>query len=164
MMQKEFIKNMTIGMAKDYFRSVGEKEFRSTQLFGWIYDRNVRSFDEMTNFSKTLRAAMTERFVLSPLELSDRKRSADNGAEKFLFRTHDGEFIESVLLKNHLTEEGRITICVSSQVGCAMGCSFCATAGIGFRRNLETAEIIDQICQIRRAPPWRRRLLSALPP
>ena len=150
MMDRQFIKNMTIDMAKEYFRSVGEKEFRSTQLFGWIYDRNVRSFDEMTNFSKTLRADMAERFVLSPLELVDRKRAGDNSAEKFLFRTHDGEFIESVLLKNHLTEEGRITICVSSQAGCAMGCSFCATAGIGFKRNLETAEIIDQICQIRR--------------
>jgi 23S rRNA (adenine2503-C2)-methyltransferase len=141
---------MTIDMAKKYFASVGEKDFRATQLYSWVYDRNIRSFDEMTNFSKQLRADLSSRFELTPLELVDRKRSADNGAEKFLFRTHDGEFIESVLLKNHLTEEGRITICVSSQAGCAMGCTFCATAGIGFKRNLETGEIIDQICQIRR--------------
>lgn len=149
-MDRQFIKNMTIDDAKAFFLSIGEKEFRSRQLYSWLYERNVQSFDDMTDFSKNLRTQLDANFCISALELADRKCAGDNSAEKFLFRTRDGEYIESVLLKNNLTEEGRMTICVSSQVGCAMGCTFCATAGIGFRRSLETAEILDQVCQIRR--------------
>ena len=145
-----FIKNLNLEEATAYFLSSGEKEYRGRQLFNWLYERNVESFDEMTNFSKELRSRLATDFILTPLELEEQRVSSIDGTEKFLFRTWDGHYIESVLLRSEGDDEGRLTVCISSQVGCAMGCSFCATAGIGYRRNLETAEIIDQLCQIRR--------------
>lgn len=148
-MKYSFIKNLTLPEAEDIFSSLNEKPYRAAQLFNWLYERNVTTFMEMTNFSKDLRRALEERYILSPLSLEARQVSRD-GTEKFLFRTPDDNFIESVLLKNDGTEDGRLTICISSQAGCAMGCSFCETAKIGFRRNLETAEIIDQVCHVRR--------------
>ena len=116
----------------------------------WLYEKNVDSFEEMTNFSKELRARLDAEFSVNALELVERQVSAIDGAEKYLFRTVDGHFIESVLIRNEGTEEGRLTACISSQAGCAMGCRFCETAKLGFIRNLETAEIIDQLCQVRR--------------
>ena len=148
-MEREPIKNFNLEEARGIFISLGEKPYRAEQLFNWLYEINVASFGEMTNFSKDLRGRMEERYVLSPLTLEERKVSRD-GSEKYLFKTRDGHFIESVLIKNESSDEPRLTVCISSQVGCAMGCSFCRTAGIGFRRNLETAEILDQICQVRR--------------
>ncbi len=149
-MQKQCIKNFILPEAEDLFDSLGEKPYRAKQLFNWLYERNVASFSDMTNFSKQLRAKLDERYVLSPLALEDRLVSALDGTQKYLFRTRDDQFIESVLIKNEGTDDGRLTICVSSQVGCPMGCRFCQTAKIGFRRNLEAAEILDQICQVRR--------------
>ncbi len=148
-MQKKYIKNMTIADAKAHFAAIGEKSYRAEQLFNWLYEINVDSFDAMTNFSKTLRSRLDDEFALSALSLEERAISND-GTEKYLFRTHDGHFIESVLIRRDGSDDGRLTICISSQVGCAMGCRFCATARIGFKRNLETAEILDQICQVRR--------------
>ncbi len=145
-----FIKNLNLGQSVEYFLSTGEKEYRGRQLFNWLYERNVESFDEMTNFSKELRSRLASDFILTPLELEERRISRIDGTEKFLFRTWDGHYIESVLLRNEGDDEGRLTVCISSQIGCAMGCAFCATADIGYRRNLETAEIVDQLCQIRR--------------
>ncbi len=140
---------MTIEEAKDFFVSLGEKPYRAAQLFNWLYEINVDSFNHMTNFSKELRARLDEQYTISALSLEERAISYD-GTEKYLFRTHDGHFIESVLIKRDASEDGRLTICISSQVGCAMGCRFCNTARIGFKRNLETAEILDQVCQVRR--------------
>ncbi len=148
-MCKNFIKNWTLDEAKEFFASLGEKPYRARQLFNWLYEINVDSFDEMTNFSKELRARLREEFSLSALSVEERAISRD-GTEKYLFRTHDDHFIESVLIKRDGSDEGRLTICISSQVGCAMGCRFCSTARIGFKRNLETAEILDQICQVRK--------------
>ncbi len=148
-MEREHIKNHTLEEVRAIFLSLGEKPYRAEQLFNWLYEKNVASFDEMTNFSKELRSLLEERFVLSPLAIEDRMLSAD-GTEKYLFRTGDGHFIESVLIKNEGAEDTRLTICISSQVGCAMGCRFCETAKIGFRRNLRAAEILDQVCQVRR--------------
>ena len=144
------IKNMTYDDALRFFESVGEKPYRARQLFNWLYERNVQSFDEMTNFSKELRNELSSKFILSPLQLEERRVSQIDGTEKFLFKTADGHFIESVLLKNEGTADGRLTVCISSQVGCAMGCRFCETAKIGFKRNLDTAEILDQLCHIRK--------------
>ncbi|HPJ37023.1 MAG TPA: 23S rRNA (adenine(2503)-C(2))-methyltransferase RlmN [Spirochaetota bacterium] len=148
-MNTSFIKDLTLDEAEVLFASLNEKPYRAKQLFNWLYERNVSSFMEMTNFSKDLRRTLEEQYVLSPLSLEARQVSVD-GTEKFLFRTWDNNFIESVLLKNDGTEDGRLTICISSQAGCAMGCSFCETAKIGFKRNLATAEIIDQVCHVRR--------------
>lgn len=148
-MEKAAIKNNTLEEVRGIFLSLGEKPYRAEQFFNWLYEINVESFSEMTNFSKELRRRLDERFILSPLALEDRKIAAD-GTEKYLFRTRDGNFIESVLIKMGGSDEDRLTICISSQVGCAMGCRFCETAKIGFRRNLEPAEILDQVCQVRR--------------
>ena len=148
--KKFFIKNLTYEEAQDLFSSLGEKDYRARQLFNWLYERNISSFTEMTNFSKEFRSYLEERFIVSPLELREHRVSAIDGTEKFLFQTQDGHYIESVLIKNEGIEDGRLTVCISSQVGCAMGCAFCETARIGFKRNLETAEILDQLCQVRR--------------
>jgi 23S rRNA (adenine2503-C2)-methyltransferase len=104
----------------------------------------------MPDFTKVLRRRLDEEFILSPLELEDRVVSAVDATEKYLFRTLDGKYIESVLIKKDGSDDGRLTICVSSQIGCAMGCTFCETARLGFTRNLETAEILDQVNQVRR--------------
>jgi len=144
------IKSLSLEEVEEYFLQSGEKKFRARCLFTWLYEKNVSSFDEMTDFSKALRQKMSDDFILSPLTLEDCVVSKIDGTEKYLFRTQDDHYIESVFLKNDTTDEGRLTICISSQVGCAMGCVFCQTAKLGFKRNLETGEILDQICQIRR--------------
>jgi 23S rRNA (adenine2503-C2)-methyltransferase len=150
-MIKKNIKNLTIDEAETLFSSLGEKSFRARQLFSWLYEKGVSSFDEMTNYSKELRSKLSEEFEITPLTVVERLVSKIDGTEKFLFETKDSHFIEAVLLRNEKTEDRtRITICVSSQVGCAMGCVFCNTSKIGFKRNLETAEIIDQLSHIRR--------------
>jgi len=97
-----------------------------------------------------LRGYLDKNYSISALSLEDKVTSKIDGTEKYLFKTNDNHFIESVLIKNDGNDTGRLTICISSQVGCAMGCKFCETARIGFKRNLEAAEILDQICQIRR--------------
>jgi len=149
-MSREYIKNHTLPEVETIFASLGEKAYRARQLFNWMYEKNVERFDEMTNFSKDLRQRLAMGFDLQALVLEDRLVSEIDGTEKYLFKTRDGHYIESVLIKNEGIDEGRLTVCVSSQVGCAMGCAFCRTAGIGFKRNLETAEILDQLGQVRR--------------
>lgn len=149
-MELQCIKDFSFDELLRIFTETGEKEYRVRQLFNWIYEKNVESFDEMTNFSKDLRRRISEKFVLSPLVLEDRLVSQIDGTEKFLFRTRDNNYIESVFLRNDGSDEGRLTICISSQIGCPMGCKFCETAKIGFIRNLTPGEILDQICHVRR--------------
>lgn len=149
-MDKIFIKNLTLEEAGHLFREAGEKEYRARQLFNWLYEINVASFSEMTNFSKGLRLLLDGRYLLPALTLEDRLVSKVDGTEKYLFRTHDDHFIESVLIKNEAKDDGRLTVCVSSQVGCGMACRFCRTAKLGLKRNLEAAEILDQLSQVRR--------------
>ncbi len=147
---RPLIKNMSLEEAERWFLEAGEKSYRGRQLFNWIYERNVSDFSEMTNFSKDLRSRLEQEFILSPLVLEERQISSVDGTEKYLFRTEDGIYIESVLIKTGEDEDSRLTVCVSSQAGCAMGCSFCRTAKLGFKRNLETGEILDQLSQVRR--------------
>ncbi len=149
-MNKTHIKNLSLSEAEEFFKSIGEKDYRAKQLFNWLFEKNVDSFSEMTNFSKELRKDLDEKYNLSSLELVERNISKIDKTEKYLFRTCDDNYIESVLIKNDMDDHGRLTVCISSQVGCAMGCRFCATAGLGFKRNLETAEILDQLNEVRR--------------
>lgn len=149
-MNRQLIKNLSLSEVEDWFSSIGDKTFRGRQLFNWLYEKNVVSFQEMTNFTKALRSRLEEEFILTPLELEEHLVSPKDGTEKFLFRTRDGHYIESVLIKNEGNEEGRLTVCISSQVGCAMNCAFCHTGMLGFTRNLETGEILDQLNQVRR--------------
>ncbi len=149
-MTKPFIKNLSLAEVESHFSELGEKPYRAKQLFNWLYEKNIESFSEMTNFTKELRKTLEDRYSLSALSLEERQISKTDDAEKYLFKTYDNNFIESVLIKNDTNEKERITLCVSSQAGCAMGCRFCQTAKIGFKRDLEPAEILDQINRVRR--------------
>lgn len=142
------IKDMTSKQLEEFFAQMGEKKFRASQVFNWIYARRVASFEEMTNISKSLRTALTERCSLHRIVPHEMHGSPD-GTHKVTFRCHDGAIIESVWIPN----EDRNTLCVSSQVGCAMACSFCLTAKMGLKRNLSIGEIVDQIVHIRRLFP-----------
>ena len=149
-MAERFIKDLSLEEVEEYFAVIGEKPYRAKQLFNWLYERNAISFQDFTNFSKVLRKKLDEDFILSPLQLEDRLVSSQDGSEKYLFKTHDNHFIESVLIKNEGSNDGRLTVCISSQIGCAMKCVFCETGKTGFFRNLSTGEILDQLCNVRR--------------
>jgi 23S rRNA (adenine2503-C2)-methyltransferase len=111
-MNKALIKNLTIAAVEELFASMGEKPYRARQLFNWLFEKNVDSFDDMSTFSKELRRALDERFEITALALEDRVVSELDGTEKFLWRLHDGEYIESVLLRH----PEHCTFCISSQV------------------------------------------------
>ena len=121
--------------------ALGVKPFQGRQLFQWIHKKRIFDFDAMTNLSKEFRARLTEEAVASQLELVEMQESAVTGTKKALFRLHDGETIESVLIR----DRKRTTICVSSQVGCALKCEFCATGLAGFTRDLSPGEIVEQV-------------------
>ncbi len=131
---------------KAYFTSIGEKPFRATQIIKWLHQFNVDSVDQMTNISKPLRQFLTENAVIRAPEIVMEQQSAD-GTYKWLLRLDDGNAIETVFIP----EDDRGTLCVSSQVGCALDCTFCSTARQGFNRNLTTAEIIGQLWVAKRA-------------
>jgi len=119
--------------------------YRAEQLIHWMYKRHVSGIDDITEFSKDLRRHLKKIAFISNLKLAERLRSSD-GTEKFLFSFEDGQTIESVLIR----DDGRLTLCISSQVGCAMGCLFCLTARCGLIRNLKSYEIVDQIIAVNR--------------
>ena len=120
-------------------RSADEPTYRTDQVLEWVYARRTSSFDDMTNLPSGLRSQLADRFSISPAEQSFEARSRD-GTIKHLWRLRDGEEIESVLIPT----AGRVTLCLSSQAGCALGCRFCATGDFGFRRQLDPAEIVAQ--------------------
>ena len=123
-----------------YFASIGEKPFRATQVLKWVHQQGVYDFSDMTNLSKSLRKKLSsEAAFVVPEIIKD--QVSDDGTRKWLLRLDDGNSIETVFIP----EAGRGTLCVSSQVGCALHCSFCATARQGFNRNLTSAEIIGQL-------------------
>jgi len=128
-----------------------EKKFRGKQLFKWIYQKRVTDFSVMTDMSKVVRAKLAGIAKISRLGVAEAHHSND-GTIKFLWELHDGLKIESVLIP----EVKRLTLCISSQVGCAMGCDFCVTAKGGFTRNLTKAEILGQIVQAQEHAPDRR--------
>ena len=124
---------------------LGKERFRARQLLLWVYDKGVDDFMEMSNVSKDFRRGLSERFKIELPRVVREQRSKD-GTVKWLFEVSGGDRIESVLIP----EDDRITLCVSSQVGCAIGCKFCATALLGLKRNLETWEIVGQILHAKR--------------
>lgn len=125
---------------EQFFADLGEKKFRASQVLKWIHQFRVREFDAMTNLSQPLRSRLAEIAEIRPPEIVDDQISAD-GTRKWLLRVDSGNCIEMVFIP----EEGRGTLCVSSQVGCALNCTFCSTARQGFNRNLETHEIVGQL-------------------
>ena len=136
------IRDFTLQELEEELILIGEKKFRAKQIFAWLF-RSVKSFDEMTDLSKELITKLKENYVLNLIELADFKKSKD-GTIKYLFKLNDGSKIESVLMEYKYG----YTACVSNQVGCKMGCNFCASARIGFIRNLTPGEIISQILKI----------------
>ena len=123
--------------------SVGQKPFRATQLFQWLYMHRVTNWEEMSNLSKSFRNLLPRHFRIDRILIVDRQQASD-GTIKILQRLEDGLEIESVLLKH----EDHYTICISTQVGCAMGCKFCLTAAMGLKRNLTAGEIVEQVLNL----------------
>ncbi len=144
-MEKIDIKSLSKDDVESFIKDAGLPSFRSRQILHWIYERYAQSLEEMTELSKKLREELAERAYISNLTLLNRLTSHD-GTEKFLFGLEDGETIESVLIP----DEERLTLCISSQVGCAMGCVFCLTGKSGLKRNLGPHEIIDQVISVNR--------------
>ena len=144
---KKNIKNYDLDNLKEELKLLGEKPFRAEQIFKWIYQDKVTSFDEMTNISIDLRKKLDENYTLGLYKIVKKLESVD-GTKKYLFDVQDGDgnLIESVLMQYH----HGYTICVSSQIGCKMGCKFCASTGIPFSRNLDAGEIVEQLLAIER--------------
>lgn len=142
--QKEKVNLMGMSQSKleAFFDSIGEKRFRATQVLKWIHQMGVDNFDEMTNISKALRAKLSEVAEVRAPEVVKQLDSAD-GTRKFLIRVSGDNVIETVLIP----DGDRGTLCVSSQVGCSLDCSFCSTGKQGFNRDLTAAEIIGQVWQ-----------------
>ena len=147
------LKSLTSDELLQFCKDLGLPSYRADQMFQWLYQKGAKSFDEMTNLSKALRTDLADRAQIRRLKESKRSESRD-GTIKFLFELDDesGDRIESVLIPDFDPDGSvrRLTVCVSSQVGCIFGCSFCATGKMGFFRNLTHGEIVDQIDQINR--------------
>lgn len=145
-MEKKDIKSLNLQEVKELLVQIGDKPFRATQIYEWIHVKLVRDFDEMTNLPKQLREQLKEVCDITNLYVVDKLTSNTGETSKFLFQLCDGRVLESVLMKYH---HGN-SVCISSQVGCKMGCNFCASTIGGFERNLSTSEMLDQIYQIQR--------------
>lgn len=131
---------------EDWAASLGLKAFQGRQIRHWLFGKLSSSFEDMTDLTKPIRSLLTEKANIAPLHNVKTLTSTD-GTQKYLFELYDGNLIESVLIP----ERDHFTICISSQAGCAMGCSFCLTARHGLKRDLRPSEIIEQVIQVRRA-------------
>lgn len=129
----------------EWVKGLGIEPYRAGQIRQWLFQKMATSFDEMTNISVTVREKLKEKAFITSIEKVKTLVSEDT-TEKYLFRLHDGNLIESVLIP----EKDHFTICISSQAGCAMGCTFCHTARQGFKRNLTAGEIIEQVIETQR--------------
>lgn len=147
----ESIKSLTLDELATRFTGLGEPAYRAKQVIEWIYHKRVGRFREMTNLPAALRDRLAAEFDERPLEIVRKTGSADT-TQKFLFRLRDGQMIETVLIPASPALYGeasdRRTICISSQVGCAYGCRFCASGLDGWKRNLEAGEIVDQLLRV----------------
>ena len=137
------IKDYNLEELKQEIENIGEKKFRAEQIFKWLYQEKVKSFDEMTNLSLELRDKLKENYTMCNFKILKKQESKD-GTIKYLFDVLDGNAIETVLMSYH----HGYSLCVSSQIGCKMGCKFCASTGINFIRNLSSGEIVEQILAV----------------
>lgn len=138
---KTDIKSLSLSELKAEMENMGEKSFKAKQIYSWLHKRGAESFDEMTDISKKLRENLENSYDIYNCSIEKKLVSMYDNTVKYLFRLHDGELIESVVMKYKYG----YTICVSSQVGCKMGCRFCASGIAGFVRNLNVSEILSQI-------------------
>jgi len=140
------LKNLSPDALVDFLAGLGKEKFRADQILRWIYQRGVIDFSEMTDLAKSFRDELSQRATISAFTQETVEVSSD-GTRKFLFQLVDGKSVETVLIP---MENGRSTLCVSTQVGCAMQCSFCFTGTFGLERNLTTSEIVNQVCAVRK--------------
>lgn len=145
-MNKKFIKGLSLAELKELCEEKGLTKFRSEQLFNWMYNYLVTDFDEMLNLPKDLRSQFNEEYILNTLELTDSKSSKYDNTRKLIFKTTSNHFIESVIIP----DKNRVTLCVSTQVGCPLDCQFCATGLMGYKKNLTAGEIFDQYANAQR--------------
>ncbi|MDO5470983.1 MAG: 23S rRNA (adenine(2503)-C(2))-methyltransferase RlmN [Akkermansia sp.] len=148
-MEKNCLLEYTREALVQLMAELGQKPFRAAQLQEWVWKHRVTSFGQMTNLAPALREQLAERFCLRPLTVQEVSHSSTGGTRKFLSRMSDGHLVESVIIPAAVGQGGahsdRITLCVSSQVGCAFGCKFCASGLLGLTRNLTASEILGQI-------------------
>ncbi|MDL2295315.1 23S rRNA (adenine(2503)-C(2))-methyltransferase RlmN [Lachnospiraceae bacterium OttesenSCG-928-E19] len=145
-MNKKEIKSYSFEELVKELELLGEKKFRGKQIYEWLHVKLVDSFDEMSNLPKSLREKLNEHFDIGRLKIVERQVSKQDGTNKFLFALADGHVVESVLMRY---KHGN-SVCISSQVGCRMGCVFCASTIGGLSRNLSTAEMLDQVYSIQK--------------
>lgn len=151
-MEKQNLKGMSLSELEAFAQSLGEKRYRGAQIYSWLYAKGVQSFEEMTDVSKDFRTTLSNTAIVDGLEIVSKQESTD-GTTKYLFRLNDGLAIESVLIppeRKSPDADSRLTICISTQVGCPLDCKFCATGTMGFTRNLTAGEILDQVLQVQR--------------
>ncbi len=139
------IKNISLSQLAEEFEKLGLEGYRAQQVKKWLYQQDVCSFDQMTNLGKEYRKLLSEKFEIPTLKISKVLVSTD-GTRKYLLQLADGKEIETVMIPT----ENRRTLCISTQVGCAMGCTFCYTATMGLKRNLTVFEILEQVAAVRR--------------
>jgi len=137
------LRSLSLDEIKSLVAELGEKPYRAKQLWEWLWKKKARSFDDMSDLPKAFRAALADRTVLRPLVLAEEQRSQD-GTVKCAFKTWDGHVVEGVLIPTPT----RLTACISSQIGCSLTCSFCATGKLKRIRNLDAGEIVDQVVMI----------------
>ena len=145
-MEKRDIRSYPFEQLKGEMLLIGEKAFRAKQIYEWIHVKLAGSFEEMTNLSKQLRAKLAQEYEIYPVEMLEQQISQIDGTNKFLFRLRDDNVIESVLMRY---QHGN-SVCISSQVGCRMGCRFCASTLDGLQRNLTPSEMLGQIYEIQK--------------
>ena len=145
-MDKKDIRSFSLAELKQELESIGEKAFRAKQIYEWLHVKLVDSFEEMTNLSKALREKLESNYEIPSVQMLERQISRMDGTNKFLFELQDGHVVESVLMKY---KHGN-SVCISSQVGCRMGCRFCASTLDGLARNLRPSEMLGQIYQIQK--------------
>ncbi len=150
-MKKIDLKSMYIEELETVVKDIGEPKFRAKQIFDWLHNKNADSFDNMTNLSKQLREKLKENYKISGIEIVKKVVSEKDGTTKYLFALDDDKLIEAVLMKYSYG----VAVCVSTQVGCRMGCSFCASAIGGVERNLSAGEILGEIYAIQKDIPQR---------
>ena len=138
--KKRNIRTLTLEELQTYFATLGEKKFRVKQVWEWLWQKHAHTFEDMTNISKELRATLSDTFSLPAVKVDTAQYSSD-GTVKTKFRTHDGHFVEGVLIP----VDTRQTACVSSQIGCSLSCKFCATGYMDKKRNLDFDEIYDEV-------------------
>ncbi|MBR6308086.1 MAG: 23S rRNA (adenine(2503)-C(2))-methyltransferase RlmN [Lachnospiraceae bacterium] len=143
-MDKIDIKSLDFNELEETIKELGLPKFRARQIYDWLHKKLVTSFDEMTNLSGELRKSLDERFYITACEVARMQESKFDGTRKYLFKLSDGNYVESVFMRYH---HGN-SVCISSQVGCRMGCRFCASTLDGLTRNLQPSEMLDEIYRI----------------